>query len=202
MNPIVFVVLAAILIGLAFYLVALPLMQESRRNARPAPVISEQERLGELLAQRDSAFQALRELDFDYRVGKITDHDFSAFEANLKQHAAQLLHALDTWEAGIDDDLGAEIERAIGARKALFSDQLPELAPDGRTCSRCGKPALEGDKFCGGCGAELPAIAQAPVAAEGAQPVCPKCGQPHQPGDKFCAKCGQSLVAEIAAAAQ
>ncbi len=202
MNPITFVLLAAVLIGLAFYLVALPLIQEARRNTRPAPVISEQERLGELLAQRDSAFQALRELKFDYRVGKITDHDFTAFEANLKQNAAQSLRALDTWEAEADDDLGAEIERAISARKALFSGQMPELAPDGRTCMRCGRPALEGDKFCGGCGAQLPAVAPVPAAAQGERLACPKCGQPHQPGDRFCAKCGQSLIAEVVPAAQ
>src|SRR5512146_611585 len=109
MNPIIFVILAAVLIGLAFYLVALPLVQEARRHARHAPVISEQERLGELLAQRDAAFQALRELNFDYRVGKITDQDFTAFEAGLKQHAAQSLRALDQWEAEADGNLEAEM---------------------------------------------------------------------------------------------
>ncbi len=88
MSPIVFIVLAAALIGLAFYLAALPLLKEARRQVQPAPVVSEQEHLAELMAQRDAAFQALRELSFDYKVGKITDEDFTAFEANLKQNAA------------------------------------------------------------------------------------------------------------------
>jgi predicted amidophosphoribosyltransferase len=134
-------------------------------------------------------------------VGKITDHDFTSFEANLKQNAAQSLRALDKWEAEADDTLGAEIERAITARKAVFSGQMPEMQPDGRVCARCGRPALEGDKFCGGCGAQLPALTKAPLASQGAQLVCPSCGQPHQPGDKFCSKCGQSLVAEVVPAA-
>ena len=58
MNPIVFVILAAVLIGVAFYLVALPLIQQARRATPAAAVSSEQERLDELLAQRDAAFQA------------------------------------------------------------------------------------------------------------------------------------------------
>ncbi len=89
MNPIVFIILAAVLIGVAFYLVALPLIQHARRNDSTEAASSEQERLAELLAQRDAAFQALRELSFDHRVGKITDEDFVAFEANLKQNAAE-----------------------------------------------------------------------------------------------------------------
>lgn len=96
MNPIVFVFLAAVLIGLAFYLVALPLIQHACRNDSYEEVSSEEERLAELLAQRDSAFQALRELSFDHRVGKITDEDFVAFEVGLKQNAAETLRVLDS----------------------------------------------------------------------------------------------------------
>lgn len=200
MSPIVFILLAAVLIGLAFYLVALPLIHEGRRRStRTTPVVSQQERLAELLAQRDAAFQALRELSFDYKVGKITDDDFTAFEAGLKQHAAETLRALDQWEAEADGDLESVMEDAILSRKAALSmDETAE--PDGRACARCGRPALVGDKFCGACGAVLPeAIAE--TAVQDGQLACPNCGQPHTAADKFCAKCGQPLVAEIAPAA-
>lgn len=202
MNPIVFVLLAAILIGIAFYVVALPLLQQARRNtaAHAAPAAgAQQERLAELLAQRDAAFQALRELNFDHRVGKITAEDFVAFEASLKQNAAETLRALDQWEAESDDaDLDAVMERAIRSRKDALAGRAAE--PDGRTCPQCGKAASAGDKFCGKCGASLLAVTSpAPTAV---RPVCPKCGQPHKPGDKFCGKCGQPLAAEVAPAAR
>lgn len=200
MNPIVFVLLAAGLIGAAFYLVALPLLQEARRNVHPAPIVSEQEQLAELLAQRDAAFQALRELSFDYKVGKITDEDFSAFEAGLKQNAANTLRALDEWEAEADFDLDTLMEDAILSRKStLATGEAAE--PDGRTCAKCGRSALTGDKFCGGCGATLPALTYLP-ALKAAQLACPNCGQPHAPTDRFCARCGQPLAAEVAPAAQ
>lgn len=200
MNAIVFIALAAVLIGLAFYLVARPLIQETQRQSGPAPVVSEQERLQELLAQRDAAFQALRELNFDYKVGKITDDDYVAFEANLKQNAAQTLRALDQWEAETDDDLDSAMEDAILTRRSvLASSEVAE--PDGRTCPKCGRPALDGDKFCARCGTTLPAFA-APAAPASTGLACPKCGEPHTASDKFCPKCGQSLLAEVAPAAQ
>lgn len=196
MDAIVFILLAAVLIGVAFYLVALPLIQETRRHAaRPAPVVSEQEQLAELLAQRDAAFQALRDLSFDYKVGKITDEDFAAFEAGLKQNAAQTLRALDQWEAEADADLDTMMEDAILSRKAALT--MEETAePDGRVCSKCGRPALAGDRFCGGCGSALGTAAAAP-ALQSEQLACPNCGQPHTAADKFCAKCGAALGVEV-----
>ena len=201
MNSIVFVILAAVLIGVAFYLVALPLIQQARRATPAAASNSEEERLAELLARRDAAFQALRELSFDHRVGKVTDEDFTAFEAGLKQNAAESLRALDRWEAEADDELDALMEREIRARKAVLAS-APLAEADGRICSQCGKPALAGDKFCGACGAPLPSNPVVPDKASSAELACPNCGQPHSQGDRFCAKCGQSLVAEVAPAAR
>ncbi|MFF5216250.1 ATP-binding protein [Micromonospora sp. NPDC000442] len=44
-------------------------------------------------------------------------------------------------------------------------------------CDRCGRTAAEGDRFCGGCGAELGA-------------VCPHCLRPLAPDVAFCTSCG------------
>ncbi len=195
MDPIIFILLAAALIAVAFYLVALPLLQHVRRNAPAASTVNEQERLAELLAQRDAAFQALRELSFDHRVGKITAEDFVAFEATLKQNAAETLRALDRWEAESDDELDLFMERAVDARKSALSGATVEL--DGRACPKCGKPAAAGDRFCGKCGSALP-VTSTPPARPAASLTCPKCGQPHEAGDKFCARCGQVLTAEVA----
>lgn len=203
MDPIVFVLVAAVLIGVAFYVVALPLVQHARRNTFTATTSSEQEQLAELLARRDAAFQALRELNFDHRVGKITDDDFAAFEAHLKQHAAETLRALDRWEAESGDDIEAAMEQAIRSRKAGLTSQPtgePPARPDGRTCPKCGKPALTADKFCGKCGTAL--SARVLVMAPPASLTCPQCGQPHHSDDRFCGKCGAPLGAEVAPAAQ
>jgi hypothetical protein len=200
MNPIVFVLLAAVLVGVAFYLAALPLIQQARRSAPAETASSEQERLDELLAQRTAAFQAIRELNFDHRLGKITDEDFAAFEAGLKHNAAESLRALDRWETDADAELDAWIDREVRLRKAaLASAPLVEL--DGRACRQCGRPAATGDKFCGSCGAALIDAPVTPVKPSGGERFCPQCGMTHLPDDRFCARCGQSLVPEVAPAA-
>lgn len=196
MNPIVFVVLAAILIGGAFYLVALPILQHARRVSAPPSLTFEQERLDDLLADRDAAFQALRELNFDHRVGKITDEDFVAFEAHLKLNAAACLRALDEWEQGADGAIEDVVERAVQARKqTLIRTGMAGRTEEGngRPCPKCGNPAAPEDRFCGSCGAPLP---NAPPSQAAASLECPACGHPHLAGDRFCPGCGRTLEVE------
>ncbi len=152
-----FIILAILLSAAALFAVAYPILLRSG-SARQA-VTSAEETLAELLAQREAAFQALRELHFDHRVGKITDEDFAAFEANLKLHAAETLRALDRWEAEVDAELEDLIARELRRRKAATAT--------GRRCPACGRPAEPEDKFCAGCGAALPAPAVRPAVARG-----------------------------------
>ena len=195
MNPIVFILLAAALIAIAFYVVAFPMLQAARRTATPAvETVSSQERLDELLAQRDAAFQAIRELNFDHQVGKITDEDYAAFEVGLKQHAADTLRALDEWEAEADDELDLEMEADIQARRRAYAAQSSEQRTTGTApCPTCGQPATAADRFCSGCGADLTAARPA-VALPASDSTCPKCGKSYVPGDRFCGSCGQPLA--------
>ena len=182
-----FIALALLLSIAALMAVAYPIVANMRQDA-PA-VSSAFEELDELLARRDAAFQALRDLGFDRQVGKITDEDFQVFEANLKQVAADTLRDLDAWEARTDDDL--DLEQEIAARRAA-------LATSGRACPACGHPAATDDAFCAKCG--QPLTQKSRVAAIQETAACPHCGRPFEPGDRFCAGCGQALpAAEVVA---
>lgn len=66
------------------------------------------------------------------------------------------------------------------------------------TCPNCGKPVRPGTRFCGSCGAPIPASPRL-VAPAGA--VCPHCGKPVRPGAKFCSHCGKTISAGEGAAA-
>jgi hypothetical protein len=171
------IVLAVLLSVAALLAVAYPIIAGAR-EAKVA-LTSAQETLEELLARRDAAFQALRDLNFDHRVGKITGEDFTMFEANLKQVAADALRVLDEWEKGADQALDQVIEQQVSARRAALSSA-------GRSCPQCGRPAAPEDKFCASCGTPLPVASAAPR-------TCPTCGRPFEPGDRFCAGCGQPL---------
>lgn len=182
-----FIFLAALLALVAIGVVAYPIITRGRQlsgDGGGSTELSEQDKVEELLAQRDAAFQALRELSFDHQVGKITDEDFAAFETNLKSSAAASLRALDRWEEEVDRSLGAEEEDELLARvAALRAGQFH--------CPACGRVVSAAESFCAGCGAALTApsvpLVQ-PFAVE-----CANCGRPSQPGDRFCAGCGKPL---------
>ena len=50
--------------------------------------------------ERDRALEALRELEFDHRTGKVSDEDYRALVAELRLRAGAALRALDRGEAG------------------------------------------------------------------------------------------------------
>ena len=176
------IILAIVMSIGALLIVAYPIIARNR-NAEPA-ASSSQEELDELLARRDAAFQALRELNFDHRVGKVSDEDFIVFEANLREVAASSLKAIDDWEAKADLSLDPVLERSIDARRAA-------LLGSEKSCPSCGRPAFADDKFCAACGTALPVELPEPALAD--PDICPKCGRPFAADDRFCGNCGAQL---------
>jgi membrane protease subunit (stomatin/prohibitin family) len=67
------------------------------------------------------------------------------------------------------------------AQGAKFCGACGAPMPAGATCAKCNNPLAPGAKFCGNCGT--------PVAAA----VCPKCNTPLTPGLKFCGNCGEKV---------
>jgi hypothetical protein len=57
-------------------------------------------------------------------------------------------------------------------------------------CPKCARAYQAGDRFCVGCGTELPA-----TEADNGSSECPSCGAPIQEADRFCAKCGHDMAA-------
>lgn len=49
----------------------------------------------ELLEQRDMIYGAIRELDFDYRMGKVEDDDYQQTRARYTAQAVEVMKALD-----------------------------------------------------------------------------------------------------------
>jgi rRNA maturation endonuclease Nob1 len=179
-----FIITAILLSIAALLIVAYPILAKSGEVQPSLSVAHEQ--LDELLVRRDAAFQALRDLSFDHRVGKVTDEDFAVFEANLKDVAAEALAEVDRWETGTDANLEAVLEQAIASRRT---------APvGGRECPNCRRAAAADDKFCASCGASLPPPPGPTTPAPVAGGTCPACGRAVEPNDRFCASCGSPLT--------
>ncbi len=94
-------VLAAVLAVAAVAFVARPFLREPapRADRLDEPGTEERRRL-ELAEERDRAIEALRELEFDHRTGKVSEEDYRAQVGPLRRRAAQALKAVDAGEDG------------------------------------------------------------------------------------------------------
>jgi len=89
------------------------------------------------LEERKSViYENLRDLQFEYRLGKLSDEDYQQTKKGLQTELAGVL---------------AEIESAVPAPAAPKPAPKPEApAPD--TCPHCGTKFPRPMKFCGECG--------------------------------------------------
>ena len=158
----------AVLILVGIYLYA-PFMERRARR-----VTEEEHELSALMAERDRVINALHELDFDFKLGKIPEEDYPVQRSTLLQKGADILRKIDSFapQATSSQDTEARLERAIAARRAdaslarveVTDDDLESLISSRRKsrtkksagfCPKCGKPVMITDRFCPSCGKSL-----------------------------------------------
>jgi hypothetical protein len=104
----------------------------------------------EHLDERKAAiYENLRDLQFEYRLGKLTDEDYQGAKKDLQKELAQVLAEVDKIKAR----LGANGTAPPVARPAPGPAPKPaEPAPAGLVCPSCGASFEKSLKFCGECG--------------------------------------------------
>jgi len=119
---------------------------------RPQKRLDEQSRQADrrrqLLEERERVYASIRDLDFDFRTGKLEEADHKSARAELTAAAVTVLKQLDESSpkksANLDDDLEQEI---AAARKG--KGRTPVAA---RFCASCGKSTPAEAQFCPSCG--------------------------------------------------
>ena len=92
-------------------------------------------------------YEALRDLQFEYRVGKLSDADYQASKQSLQHELARVLHQMDA---------------AAPATKAASVGKAPKPAmteAPSYVCPHCGASFKDPLKFCGECGKPMEAQA-------------------------------------------
>jgi hypothetical protein len=109
----------------------------------PAPEpVSPTQHLDERKAQ---IYDNLRDLQFEYRLGKLSDEDYKKTKVGLQGELARVLAEIDA--------IKSQNPQAVktAPKPVLQSVPKPE-APDGTTCPHCGATFERALKFCGECG--------------------------------------------------
>ena len=101
----------------------------------PEPVSPSQH----LEERKGAIYENLRDLQFEYRVGKLSDADYQSTKLGLQKELAGVT---------------AEIEKLSGAGDRVLSPATvpPPKPKPGTVCESCGAKFAEPMKFCGKCG--------------------------------------------------
>jgi hypothetical protein len=134
--------------------------------------------LSRLSERRQVMYENIRDLDFEYAMGKLTDEDYHEVRQGMVEEAAGVLQELDATNR--DQTLDRWIEAEVAARRRGGRDARGAGAAATVPCASCRQPNPAAASFCDGCGARL-------------YVACPGCGARQRPGARFCGDCGKPL---------
>ncbi len=106
------------------------------------------------LDERKAAiYENLRDLTFEYRLGKLSDEDYQHTKKDLQKELAGVLAEVD------------RLREKLGMNAAAAAPPPPKPAPavkkaDGFTCPACGATFKDELKFCGECGKAMKVTAK------------------------------------------
>ncbi len=134
-------VFAAAAVGIAALRAVMPLT--SKAAADTTQVLGGRTRAA-LEREKALVLRSIKELEFDQKMGKVSDKDFAEMSARLRARAARLMRQLDAG-AGYREQIEREIERRLG-KAPVVAGLCPTCSTkndaDARFCKGCGK-ALE-----------------------------------------------------------
>ncbi|MGA3238808.1 MAG: hypothetical protein ABSG03_21225 [Bryobacteraceae bacterium] len=123
--------------------------------------------------RKASIYENLRDLQFEYRVGKLSDADYQHTKQDLQRELAGVMAEVDKLKAQLNGNAAPPAAPAKPLANARGSDQVAErservaersapqtLQRDGRTCSACGATFETELKFCGECGKPMKVVTQ------------------------------------------
>lgn len=180
-EPYMMYVVAAIIAVTAFALVAFPLFQ---RREEPELALQPLDiEVDDLHSRREAVYSAIKELDFEYQLGNLSQDDYQDLRNQYRQKAASVLKEMDeisevTPQSPDDRPTREdEIEEVVRSLRAKGGQKPARSKAKARFCPQCGAPAGQADHFCASCGSSLTR-------------ACGGCGAGLEPGDSFCPVCG------------
>jgi hypothetical protein len=115
--------------------------------------LSAETEVDRLLGRKAVLYRNIRDLAFEYRMGRLSDEDYRQLEDGYKADAAAILQKIERIGGSIR--LDEALEKEIASRKAADLKEAAGLAKDEARCPSCGAEILPGKKYCADCGRKL-----------------------------------------------
>lgn len=132
------VILFLVLTAAVSYLVAAPILQSRRLQFNP----DSNHKASDLIERKEAIYAAIKDIEFDYQMGKLSEEDFHALRQQYKDEAVGLLKKIE------------QIQHKTGKSKDATAAKKSEQASP-KFCWSCGAAVTRGDKFCANCGGAL-----------------------------------------------
>ncbi len=139
------ITLGVLFIAASIVYLAWPLLSPKENEVSDAVVLSARDRQ-ELLDRKASLLAAIKDIEFDYRLGKMSEEDYAELVEQYKRQAEEALGRLD------DRD---EAEVLIAKARQRIQGEKGSEAEGERACPSCATANPLEARFCMSCGAEL-----------------------------------------------
>lgn len=142
MTMILFVLLSS----LVSIFVVMPLVR-TRGKKQVFNGVHVNHRAGDLLEQKDNIYKAIKEIEFDFEMGKLSEDDFHELRQQYKEQAVSLLKRLDQMR-----------KKKVGSREILTKgakSKKGKAATNAKFCWVCGTGLTSHDNYCPSCGTNL-----------------------------------------------
>ena len=140
-------------VGLGAYRILLPLVSKEVE----APLTIGGRTRAAMEREKTLVLRSIKELEFDYAMGKVAKADFDEMHARLRARAVGLMKQLDAG-GGYKEQIAREIETRLAQDQGAQGAQSAQGANGAQSatgCAACGTENDEDAKFCKNCGARL-----------------------------------------------
>ena len=168
------IVLIAIIVTASVGYIAIPIIKSD--DSGEIPVVLDLESIS-LEEEKEESYNAIKEAEFDYETGKLSDKDYGLIKEKYSEKAIKAMQKLEEREKQ-----SSKTEEPTVPTVPTVKDKSKKTVA---ACAHCGAALPSDVKFCQSCGQKAKTQAQANF--------CPKCGKKHKKGDKFCQSCGQRI---------
>ena len=135
--------LDGVLLTIGIIAIAYPLVRRSRPTHQAAP---DPER--KLRAEKENVYEVLKDLDFEFRTGKLSEQDYRELQADYRARALRLLqHSEDRQPDGECHACGR-----LNPSGSRYCEICGASLDPVSTCAACGAPGRPEDRFCAVCG--------------------------------------------------